>query len=73
MKGGTNTEAVPFGVVQGGTLGPTVFDLFMNDLTNHIHFGRLYSCAGDHQPDHCSKADELSQLKFSLNLKYLSL
>ena len=45
VKGGTSTEAVPFGVVEGGTLGPTMFNLFMNDLATHIHFGRLYSYA----------------------------
>ena len=27
-EGGTGTEEVPFGVVQGGTLGPTIFNLF---------------------------------------------
>ena len=63
VKGGTSTEAVPFGVVQGGTLGPTMFNLFMNDLATHIHFGRLYSYADDSQLEHCAKPDELSQLK----------
>ena len=74
VKGGTNTKAVPFGVVQGGTLGPTMFNLFMNDLASHVHFGRLYSYADDSQLEHCSKPDELSQLKSQIEsyLKQLS-
>ena len=60
VKGGTSTEAVPFGVVQGGTLGPTMFILFTNDLVNHIQFGRLFSYADDSQLVHCAKPDEAS-------------
>ena len=50
-------------MVQGGTLGPTMFNLFMNDLPSHIHFGGCYSCADDSQLEHCAKPDKLSQLK----------
>ena len=50
-------------MVQGGTSGPNMFNLFMDDLATHIHFGRLYSYADDSQLEHCAKPDELSQLK----------
>ena len=59
VKGGTSTEEVPFGVVQGGTLGPTMFNLFTNDIVSHIQFSRLFSYADDSQLVHCAKPDDL--------------
>ena len=62
-EGGTSIEEVPFGVVQGVTLGPTMFNLFMNDLVGHIQFGWLSSYADDSQLVHCAGPDDVTQLK----------
>ena len=63
MKGGTSTEEVPFGVVQGGTLGPTMFNPFMNDLVGHIQFGWPCSYADDSQLVHYAGPGDMTQLK----------
>ena len=74
VKGGTSAEEVPFGVVQSGTLGPTMFNLFTSDIVSHIQFGRLFSYADDSQLVHCAKPDDLSRLKRHIedDLGYLS-
>ena len=60
---GEQHKEVSFGVFQGGTLGPTMFNLLTNDTVSHIQFGHLFSYVEDSQLVHCAKPDDLFQLK----------
>ena len=49
LRGGTSITDVTHGVVQGSILGPVLFLIFTNDLTEHIPHGRVIMYADDTQ------------------------
>ena len=63
VKGGQQSRDVPFGVVQGGTLGPIMFSLYTNDLASHITYGKLISYADDSQILHSGDPKSLHNFR----------
>ena len=49
VKGGTDSEPITHGVVQGSILGPVLFLLFTNDLTQHLPGTKIIMYADDTQ------------------------
>ena len=49
LRGGSSVRDVTHGVVHGSILGPVLFLVFTNDLTQHMPFGKIIMYADDAQ------------------------
>ncbi len=54
--------SVPFGVLQGSTLGPTLFNIYVNDISHQINNCLSLQYADDTQFLHSATANDINTL-----------